>query len=233
MDTGAILAVLNFFKNLYQRTSEYVKDHPGPSLLAMVVVVAASSALALVDTGGDAGTVPGPPASPLHGAQIGGIDVQGYCDSITYEAGTLDVSDPNDPRVVCFTPMAQESDSSTGPISISLIGACARHYDLGQGQNFSFVYDDPADLNSGICYREPGHELLGGMNDLSGYCKAQYRNMSNVKARSDLMLQGRKIWSCSVTVDASTVCIAQHPGYEDVVPLQEEGELACYTRRKR
>jgi hypothetical protein len=235
MDFTFVVAVLNFFKNLYQRTVEFVKEHPGSSVLTMVVVVVSTGALSLVGVGGSSGD--GTPADPVkgpvaRGTKISGIDVQGYCSSIKYLNGKLDVSDPDAPRVICFTRMSTgQVTASDSPIAVSLVGACAYHYDLQPGQHFSFAYDDPADLNTGICYVEPGHHRAGGnggMENLSGYCKGKYRNMPGVKARSDLRVRGEKGWSCSVSVEGATVCGAQHPNYENIVAIHEDGELSCY-----
>ncbi|MDQ1294442.1 MAG: hypothetical protein QG608_2325 [Actinomycetota bacterium] len=235
MDFTFVVTVLNFFKNLYQRTVEFVKEHPGSSVLTMVVVVVSTGALSLVGVGDSpgGGTSSEPVKGPVaRGTKINGIDIQGYCDSIKYLTGKLDVSDPDVPRVICFTRMTDNRVSaSDSPVAISMIGACAYHYDLQPGQHFSFDYDDPADLYTGICYVEPGRHRAGGnggMENLSGYCKGKYRNMAGVKARSDLLVNGEKGWSCSVSVEGATVCGAQHPNYENVVARYEDGELSCY-----
>lgn len=164
---------------------------------------------------------------PPNGQRLGGIDIQGYCRNLHHQSGRLG----NDNQTVtCYSQIGDEASGVEDGFAISLKSACAYTYTQYSATRITFAYDDPSNLLSGVCFAEPGHHPLGGITDMSAYCRQQ-RHDDHADATNTISINGTAVWTCRTKRDTTSACKFNYPNSIDVQAVYDGDMVQCYGRR--
>jgi len=131
---------------------------------------------------------------------IGGVDLAGFCKSLNYST-----NDEENDEIFCTS-------------NIDLNRACNWQYTK---PDLHIRFDENNDPYSGLCY-DPQNNPIGGISDMLGYCKDEYRRSPDVMAEVK-----NDIWACRTKIDMDLACTWQYQK-EDLEARNEEGTWQCY-----
>ncbi|WP_199044120.1 hypothetical protein [Glycomyces salinus] len=127
---------------------------------------------------------------------LGGLDLAKYCSSYNYE----------------------ENDDRFCTAEIDLDDACSWQYDAPD-----LIAEVESGPYSGDC-RDPQGESLGGISDMPGYCKANFRGSLEVEAS---VVEEEEKWVCRTEINMGLACTWQYQK-ENLQAREEGGIWNCY-----
>jgi|GEM_PF-5655316 len=137
---------------------------------------------------------------PVYATQLGGLDLNGYCTSLTYAELVGD-------------------SSCSSPVDMNL--ACNWQWD---GTDLHNRFSSPTNSYSGLCYDSQG-KRVGGINDMEGYCKhlVHYGAPVDIADKSGTLAG----WTCQQQINPTLACMWQY-GTTNIEARNTQGNWYCY-----
>lgn len=161
------------------------------------VVLAVAALVGAAFLVGRSSSTPGATATtPRQTAPVGGVDLAAYCTSVGHDTNS---------ELSCFS-------------KIDLDQACNWEYDR-RDLRIRWTSKDPT---SGICHDPRADKDLGGISNMSGFCKSRF-GRTNVEAA---VPEG--IWLCLEPINMDLACQHKHRMPELVGRRDANGIWHCY-----
>lgn len=132
--------------------------------------------------------------------QLGGVDLNRYCESLGYHEHNADVS--------CFS-------------NLKMDAVCNWQYET---TGLSFQLQNPIEPTSGNCYDSQGN-LKGGIRDMDGYCKDSHHDYLGMP---EAMAMGNE-WVCEQKINVTLVCLWQFNRTDVQARKNDQGSWQCYS----